>query len=66
MYLFFCQLAEKRKTILDEMAIKGQESATEQQKKLDELEERHKVRTYVRVTESSLYTLIKHTFISGF
>ena len=38
------QLAEKRKAILDEMSIKGQESATEQQKKMDELEEKHKVR----------------------
>ena len=42
-YSFSPQLAEKRKAILDEMSIKGQESATEQQKKLDELEETHKV-----------------------
>ena len=43
LFSFLSQLAEKRKTILDEMSIKGQESATEQQKKMDELEEKHKV-----------------------
>ena len=36
-------MAEKRKAILDEMSIKGQQSATEQQKKMDEIELRHKV-----------------------
>ena len=41
--LFLFQLAEKRKAILDEMSIKGQESATEQQQKMGELEEKHKV-----------------------
>ena len=43
-FLYF-QLAEKRKTILDEMAIKGQQSVTEQQKKMNEEEIRHKVST---------------------
>ncbi len=38
------QLAEKRKTLLDEMAIKGQESVGEQMRRVEGMEERYKVR----------------------
>ena len=44
LFISLIQLAEKRKAILDEMAIKGQQSVTEQQKRIDEEEIRHKVR----------------------
>ena len=50
-------MAEKRKAILDEMSIKGQESATEQQKKMDELEERYKVSTFSSSRDNPLALL---------
>ena len=38
-----CQLAEKRKTLVDEMSIRGQETAGEQKKKMEEVQESLKV-----------------------
>ena len=57
LFSFLPQLAEKRKTILDEMSIKGQESATEQQKKIDELEEKHKVSKFSSSRDNPLALL---------
>ena len=37
------QLAEKRKTLVDEMSIRGQETAEEQKKKMEEVQESLKV-----------------------
>lgn len=38
------QLAEKRKTLVDEMSIRGQETAEEQKKKMEEAQEKLRVR----------------------
>ncbi|XP_064399801.1 GRIP1-associated protein 1-like [Halichondria panicea] len=56
------KLAEKRKNLLDEMSIKGQLSSTEQQKKLDELEQEHsdqisKLESMLQQEKSYLHTL---------
>ena len=42
--LFCYQLAEKRKTLLDSMAIQSQEASSGLQNKMGSLEERHRVR----------------------
>lgn len=39
------QLAEKRKTLVDEMSIKGHEVAEEQRKKMEEVQDKLRVRS---------------------
>ena len=51
----FLKLAEKRKALVDEMSIKGQESVEEQKKKMEEIQEKLRVsyehgrREYIQV-----------------
>lgn len=45
MYVLCMQLAEKRKTLVDEMSIKGHEIADEQRKKMEEIQDKLRVRT---------------------
>ena len=44
MMCFSLQLAEKRKTLVDEMSIRGQETAEEQNKKMEVVQEKLRVR----------------------
>ncbi len=56
------QLAKKRKTLLDEMAIKGQESVGEQLKKVEEMEARYKVRRWTNeCMEGGVELVVKYT-----